>query len=280
MEFTVGEGRGWRLPAILAVSTLLVSSLVTAQWWRPVPARYPEEGRQYLEGFVFCRGQYRQVVDEWLGQGWFTDYPDSEYNFMTRLSQLTTVEIQRTAYGDPEHLVLTLDDPRLFEFPFLFMSDVGTIGINDIEAENLRKYLLAGGFLYVDDFWGPVAWDRWASQIGRVLPPGDYPIVDIPPTHPIFRTFFTVDEVPQIPSIQYWNMTGRADTSERGMNSAEPHFRGIFDENGRLLVAMTHNTDIADGWEREGESREFFERFSLTKSYPFGVNLVLYALSH
>ncbi|MDE2976454.1 MAG: DUF4159 domain-containing protein [Acidobacteriota bacterium] len=102
----------------------------------------------------------------------------------------------------------------------------------------------------------------------------------MPPTHPIFRTFFTVGEVPQIPSIQYWNMTGRAETSERGMHSAEPHFRGIFDENGRLMVAMTHNTDFADGWEREGESREFFERFSLTKSYPFGVNLVLYALSH
>ncbi len=268
------------MPAILAVSTLLVASLLSAQWWRRAPARYPEEGRQYLEGFVFCRGQYRQVINEWLGQGWFTDYPDSEYNFMTRLSQLTTVEIQRTAYGDPEHLVLTLDDPRLFEFPFLFMSDVGTIGINDVEAENLRRYLLAGGFLYVDDFWGPAAWDHWSRQIGRVLPPGDYPIVDIPVTHPIFRTFFTVDEVPQIPSIQYWNMTGGVDTSERGSNSAEPHFRGIFDENGRLLVAMTHNTDIADGWEREGESREFFERFSLTKSYPFGVNLVLYALSH
>ena len=133
-----------------------------------------------------------------MARGWFTDYPDSEYNFMTRLSQLTTVEIQRTAYGDPEHLVLTLDDPRLFEFPFLFMSDVGTIGINDVEAENLRHYLLAGGFLYVDDFWGPAAWDHWSRQIGRVLPPGDYPIVDIPVTHPIFRTFFTVDEVPQI----------------------------------------------------------------------------------
>ena len=105
MKFRAGWGRRWLAPTAVAALALLLASLLPAQFWRPVPARYPEEGRQYLEGFVFCRGQYRQVVDEWLGQGWFTDYPDSEYNFMTRLSQLTTVEIQRTAYGDPEHLV-------------------------------------------------------------------------------------------------------------------------------------------------------------------------------
>ena len=132
------------------------------------------------------------------------------------------------------------------------MSDVGTIGLRPGEIDNLRHYLLAGGFLYVDDFWGEEAWRHWARQIGRVLPPSEYPIVDIPLSHPIFSALYDVKEMPQIPSIQYWNMSGGTGTSERGGDTEEPHFRGIFDERGRLLVAMTHNTDIADGWEREG----------------------------
>ncbi len=254
---------------------------LAAQWrgWR-APVRYPKEGQSYGEGFVFARGQYDEIRYEWLGQGWYTDYPDSDYNFMTRFDQLTSAKIQRTRSGEPEHIVLRLEDPRLFEFPFLFMSDVGTIGMQPEAIENLRRYLLAGGFLWVDDFWGHEAWYHWERQIGRVLPPSDYPIVDIPVSHPIFKALYVMHEMPQIPSIQFWNMSGGAGTSERDSETAQPNFRGIFDEKGRLMVAMTHNTDIADGWEREGESREFFEKFSLTKAYPFGVNLMVYSMTH
>jgi len=263
---------------------LLLAALAlqaSAQWrGRRAPIRYPQEGQKYGEGFVFLRGQYDEIRDEWLGQGWYTDYPTSDYNFMTRLEQLTTVRIQRTESGEPEHLVVRLEDPRLFEFPFLFMSDVGTIGLGPQAVENLRRYLMAGGFLYVDDFWGEPAWRHWARQIGRVLPPDDYPIVDIPLSHPIFNALYDIKEMPQIPSIQYWNMSGGQGTSERGTDTEQVHFRGIFDQSGRLMVAMTHNTDIADGWEREGESREFFEKFSLTKAYPFGVNLMVYTMTH
>ncbi|MEM9405897.1 MAG: DUF4159 domain-containing protein [Acidobacteriota bacterium] len=275
----VGDrGRGRAL--IAALLTSLVAIHASAQWRQRAIVRYPEADRSYAEGFVFCRGQYDEVRYEWLGQGWFTDYPDSDVNFMIRLSQLTTVKIQEARGGGPEHIVLRLDDPRLFECPFFFMSDVGTIGISQSEAENLRHYLLSGGFLYVDDFWGSEAFDHWAREIATVLPPEDYPIVDIEPGHGIFTALYDVKEVPQIPSIQYWNMSGGEGTSERGSDTREPHLRGIFDADGRLLVAMTHNTDIADGWEREGESREFFEKFSLTKAYPFGINLVVYSMSH
>ena len=133
--------------------------------------------------------------------------------------------------------------------------------------------------LYVDDFWGPEAWEHWAREIGRVLPPDEYPIVDVPLSDPIFSVAYDVKEIPQIPSIQYWRRSGGDGTSERGEESAVPHFRGIRNQAGQLMVLMTHNTDIADGWEREGESREFFFLFSV-KAYPVGINIVLYAMTH
>jgi hypothetical protein len=175
--------------------------------------------------------------------------------------------------------VVRATDDLLFSCPFVFMSDVGTTGFDVREVERLRDYLLAGGFLYVDDFWGEAAWEHWSAEIGKVLPRTEYPIVDIPLDHELFRALYNVREVPQVPSIQHWMWSGGT-TSERGWESATPHCRGIFDHDGRLMVVMTHNTDIADGWEREGESEEFFALFSVPKAYPMGINIVMYALTH
>lgn len=248
-------------------------------WWNRVPPRFPSEADLRERSFVFGRILYQSVRDEALGHGWNTDYPDSDINFMVRLSELTKTPIARDGDGMPNHVVVTLSDDSIYNYPFVFMSDVGTVGFTEPEAERLRDYLLRGGFLYVDDFWGIAAWDQWSREIGKVLPPSRYPIVDIPRDHPIFQTFFTVREVPQVPSIQFWRRSGGTATSERGAESAQPHFRGIFDEKGRLMVVMTHNTDIADGWEREGEEEEFFYRFSI-RAYPLGINIAIYALTH
>ena len=122
-------------------------------------------------------------------------------------------------------------------------------------------YLLKGGFLWVDDFWGSYAWADWVAEIGRVLPAGEYPIQDLTPAHPIYRTQFQIAELPQIPSIQSWRGNPH-ETSERGDDSAEPHFRAIFDARGNIMVLMTHNTDISDAWEREGEDPRYFYQFS------------------
>ena len=140
-----------------------------------------------------------------------------------------------------------------------------------------KAYLQNGGFLWVDDFWGEFAWDVWAREIGKVLP--EYPIQSAPADHVLFRTLYSVDSIPQVPSIQYWRRSGKLDTSERGAESATPTLSAIFDEDGRIMVVMTHNTDIADGWEREGEDDEFFFLFS-PNAYAVGINLVLYALTH
>ena len=228
--------------------------------------------------FTFCLVQYTQVRREALGQGWRTDYPDADRNLMLRLSQLTTTPIRTNSRGRPEHLVVHFTDDELFQCPFIFMSDVGTMELSSDEAERLRKYLTRGGFLWVDDFWGGYAWDNWVREISKALPAGEYPIADIPPGHTIYNALYQVYDVPQVPSIQHWRRSGGG-TSERGSGSAVPHLRGIRDAHGRIIVLMSHNTDIADGWEREGEDEEFFFAFS-PKAYALGINIVLYTMTH
>jgi hypothetical protein len=144
------------------------------------------------------------------------------------------------------------------------------------EAANLRDYLLRGGFLWADDFWGEYAWTVWEHEIAKALP--EYRSIDIPLSHPFFHMLYQVNEVPQIPSIGSWFGLGSG-TSERGADSAVPHARGIFDEHGNLMVLSTHNTDFGDAFEREGENRAYFERFAGV-GYAFGINALLYAMTH
>ena len=158
-------------------------------------------------------------------------------------------------------------------------ADVGTIGMTTEEAARLREYLLKGGLLWVDDFWGQRAWDHWSAEIGRVLPPSQYPIRDVPLDHPIFRTLTHVEKIPQITSIQFWYRSGGRTTSERGRETDVPHFRAIADSHGRFLVIMTHNTDVADAWEREGDDPRFFDQFS-PNGYGLGINVLLHTMSH
>ena len=230
-------------------------------------------------GFTFCRLMYTSVRREREGYGWSTDYPNADTNFMIRLSELTSTKVDFDDRGNPNHWVVEATDPALFTCPFLMSSDVGTVGFTRVETERLREYLLKGGFLWVDDFWGTPAWNQWEAEISRVLPPGEYPIIDLPLEHPLFQTHFYIWEVPQITNIRFWRRYGGSSTSERGIDSEVAHFRAILDADGRLMVAMTHNTDIQDSWEREGEDPRFFEQFA-PDGYSLGVNVVLHAMSH
>ena len=160
------------------------------------------------------------TVREAGGQGWRTDYPGADNNFSVRLAELTFVRVKMKPDGQPDNVVVRLTDPLLFRCPILYMEDVGTARFSDEEVESLRAYLLKGGFLEVDDFWGTQAWDQWAEEIGRVLPPDQYPIVDIPPDHPILHTLYDVKEVEQVSNIRFWMQTGsvserRASTTAR-----------------------------------------------------------------
>lgn len=271
----------------LVVVLLLSAAMASAQdpfrggrfsyGFRRVPPRFPTS-TSFDGGFNFCRLMYSSQRREAGGSGWTTDYPDADINFSIRLGELTKTHISRQPTGDPNHLVVRPTDPGLFSCPFVLASDIGTVVFTQTDARRLREYFDKGGFLWVDDFWGPYAWDAWAEQIARVLPPGEFPIRDLTPAHPIFRTLFEVPGLPQVPSIQFWRQSGGA-TSERGPDSLDPHWRAITDAHGRLIVAMTHNTDISDAWEREGESAEYFLQFS-PNGYAVGLNTVLYAMTH
>jgi hypothetical protein len=240
---------------------------------RYAPADMPDAS------FVFCRLAYTRVRQESSGIGWETDYPYAEINMMTRLSELTKTRISRDANGEPNHYVVRLTDNALFNCPFLMASDAGTIGFTPQEQERLREYLLKGGFLWVDDFWGSPAWEHWSNEIAMVLPPSEFPILDVPLTDPMLRTMFEIDQIPQITNIQFWRGNGGANTSERGYDSDEVHLRAIRDTRGRIVVLMSHNTDIADSWEREGEDPAFFYQFS-PRGYALGVDVLLHAMTH
>ena len=189
---------------------------------------------------------------------------------------MTATGVSRDSRGNYNHATLVLTDAELYKCPFIMMTEVGALYMDDMEAARLRDYLLKGGFLWADDFWGEYAWQVWQSQISKSLP--EYQSVDIPLAHPLFHMLYVVNKVPQIPSINSWFGRGGS-TSERGAETAVPHARGITDERGNLMVLITFNTDFGDAFEREGENRAYFEEFAGV-GYAFGINALLYAMSH
>jgi hypothetical protein len=269
----------WVATAVLAVATAAAAQEWWGRWggYSRVPARFAT-AESYDGSFTYCRVMYTSERYEPGGQGWRTDYPDADVNLSIRLAELTRTRVSRLDSGMPNHLVVRLTDDALFDCPFVMIEDAGTAGFHEEEIDALRTYLQKGGFMWVDDFWGARAWDSWVRQLRRVLPSAEYPIHDLPLDHPLFRTTFDVKSLPQIPSIQFWRQSGGL-TSERGAESAEPHFRAVSDRHGRIMVLMTHNTDISDAWEREGEDPRFFYSFS-PDGYAVGINVLMYAMTH
>jgi hypothetical protein len=241
------------------------------------PPRFPTKD-SFQGSFNFCRAMFESNRRE--KRGWSTDYPGADLNFSTRLAELTKapVTMRRDAEeGDaPDAVVVRLTDDALFRCPYVLMQDAGTADFSAAEALRLREYLLKGGFVFASDYWGDYGRDQFDAQLRLALPAHDYPIVELPLTHAIWNTLFDVKIVPQMPSIQSWRRSGG--NTDRGVVDP-PSARAIVDERGRLMVVMLHNTDIPDGWEREGEDPEYFFRFS-PDAYAVGINIVLYAMTH
>jgi hypothetical protein len=220
--------------------------------------------------FTFVRVR-RERAPYSRGGTWATDTPDSDLNLSYRLQQMTSIKV------DPNGRYLHLTDPDLCDYPFIYMVEPGSLYLNDDEVVALRKYLLNGGFLMVDDFWGEREWEGMAGEIKKVFPGKDF--VELPLTHPIYHCVFEIKSKAQVPGIRYWEWSG-GDTSEQGEDSREVHHRAIFDDKGRMMIIATHNMDNGDGWEREGESHEYFEKFSEKISYPLGINIIFYSMTH
>jgi hypothetical protein len=262
-----------RLTAILVLAGA-IASLYAAQFGRQ-QGRFPAVALATPASFDgdwhFCRLAYQ-------GRAWATDYPDADFNFSTRLSELTMTPVSKDSSGEPRPLIVRPTDDTLFKCPFLMLWQAESLWLSDEDAAQLRRYLLKGGFLWSDDSWGTYAWNNFATEMAKVLPQSEYPFVDVPASHSILRTLFDVPRVPQVPGISYWWGSGGG-TSEQGADSAEVHVRAIADRRGRIVVLSTHNTDIADGWEREGVDSRYFYEFS-REAYAVGINIALYALTH
>jgi hypothetical protein len=262
--------------ALVTLTMLLTAAVSSQDRWMRRQVRMATSD-VFDGGFNFCRGMY-QGRRFGRGGGWSTDYPSADINLSIRLAELTKTRVSVDAAGTPNHLVVRLTDPELFQCPFLLMSEVGSLYFDDAEAEQLRAYLQKGGFLWVDDFWGSEAWSNWEHEISKVLPPADFPIRDVGPDHALLRTQFELAGIPQIPAIDFWFSSGGL-TSERGADSATVNARTISDTRGRVMVFMTHNTDIADSWEREGEDPRYFRQFSVD-GYAVAINVLLYTMMH
>jgi hypothetical protein len=284
--------RRLRTPFLIAVALAALAATVSAQFqggrgfrggrggggrggfgYRGIPAN-----PQYDGAFMFCRVMFRNASNG-DGAGWSVDWPRADENLSFRFSELTRTIVSRDALGNYNHVLLQLTDAELLgKCPFIMLTEPGGAYFDDAEAAGLRTYLQKGGFLWADDFWGDYAFDHWENEIRKALPSGEYPLIELPLEHPIFHTLYDVKEKVQIPSINFWYGTGGG-TSERGSLSAVPHTRAITDKDGHVMVVMTHNTDFGDAFEREGDSREYFERFA-GGGYAFGVDVLIYSMTH
>ena len=216
--------------------------------------------------FYFTRAAYTGYYRFRNFRSWSVDFPKADRQFLIGLTRLTNLD----AYEAENPVRLT--DPELNKYPFLYTVEVGYMALTEPEVEGLSRYLHAGGFLVIDDFWGTFEWENFQNQLQRILP--GYAIVDLPLDHPIFNCFYNVKEIVQVPNVGQGMQGGPTWESD----GYYPAVKGVFDEQGRLMVVINWNTDLGDAWEW-AENPYYPLKFS-TYAYQMGVNFIIYAMSH
>ena len=250
----------WTGAFVLAV--LLVTGFFAAGWSQSVEsgAYQPHEAE-----FYFVRLAYSPNGRHRFGQSWRQDWPEAEHHFMQGVRRLTRIDASQ------EGRYFSAMDDELFDYPWLYAVEVGQWYLDDAEAARLREYLLRGGFLMVDDFWGTYQWAVFTDSMQRVFP--DRPILEIEESHEILHILYDLDQRIQIPGRSYirsgvtWQEDGRI-----------PYWRGIFDDNGRLMVAINFNMDMGDAWEHADDP--WYPEPMTALAYRFAVNYVIYAMTH
>ena len=228
--------------------------------------------------FAFARIRYTQGMSSYgygygrRGSGWATDLPDSDLNLSYRLQQMTSMKV------DPDGRILDLTNPQIADYPWLYIVEPGGLGFSEEEVVALRKYLLNGGFLMFDDFWGEAAWANVEHEMKRVFP--DRSFAELSLDHPLYSCVFQIKSKGQVPNIGLGEESQHHGVTWERDDARTVHHRVLYDDKGRMMVFAAHNTDNGDGWEREGEAEYYFKTFSEKIAYPLGINVIFYAMTH
>ncbi len=205
----------------------------------------------------------RRAMSGW-GNAWSTDYTEAEYHLMQGINRLTGIDVELVEYNGDGGRLISLKNDAIFDYPWLYAVEVGQWHLDQSEATKLRAYLDRGGFLLVDDFWGEDEWAVFIESMRRVFP--DRSIIDLPIDHEIMHIHFDIVERFQIP----------------GMNGSRPgttpRWRAIFDDDGRVVVAINFNMDMGDAWEHADDP--YYPAAMTGLAYRFAVNYVIYSMTH
>lgn len=231
------------------------------------PTAVPPDANEKTE-WAFARLRYpsARFGGYWGYRGsWSTDYPKADRQFVQGVRRLTRIHTRSVEQ------VVDLDSDEIFNWPWVYAVEVGHWNLSDAQCARLREYLLRGGFLMTDDFHGTYEWEVFMASMARVFP--DRPIVEIENKDAIMHVLYDLDERIQVPGIQYW-YSGRIYEKD----GVDPHWRGIYDDKGRLLVAICFNQDNGDAWEW-ADSPRYPEKYA-SQAYRMGINYIIYAMTH
>jgi hypothetical protein len=201
------------------------------------------------------------------GVGWSMDSPGADCKYMGGIQRLTNLRV----FPNPNMMRIT--DPDFFKYPYAYMAEPGGLDMTDQEVKALREYLLRGGFLHADDFWGLEEKANFEYQMRLVFP--EYRLEVLPLTHEVFHTFFDIEQVIQIPGEQAGCLGG---PTYEVRDDRDPRIYGISNDKGRLMVVVTYNSDLGDAWEYMDE-KCYPEKYS-GQAYRLGMNFIVYAMSH
>lgn len=200
---------------------------------------------------------------------WTTDYPKADEQFIVGLRDW--VRSGLAISDDP--IAVSMQDPKIFKYPFIYAVEPGFMELSEDDAAKLREYLLRGGLLMLDDFWGEYEWQNVQEQVRKIFP--EYSIKELPLDHPLFHCYFDINEVVQVPNVD--NIIYRGRTDEKG--GVVPHYEAVVnDEDGRVMIFIARNADNGDAWEWIDEP-QYPLKYGLA-AYRLGMNVIVYSMTH
>jgi hypothetical protein len=226
--------------------------------------------------FTFARLRFQADTDYRLGGGrvWEDDAPEADYNLIFRLHEVTSLKVR------PGLNFVDITTADLENHPFVYLAAAGRADFSDEEVAALRRYLLNGGFIMADDFWGDEQWEHFHAQMKRIFPEREPEELSL--DHRIFHTVFDFKKEPQIPSVGTYMRTGQSFDPGWPYNQKDqgPHYYALYDDKKRMMALLCHNNHYGDGWEHEGDDETYFDKFSEPMAYPMLINILVYTMSH